>query len=141
VAEQARENIAALVEVLCGQQALLITMSHQSLDATKTLTQATAAARVAYLLPNWYGHDANNHKLIEDFLMTGLYDNVKLFEQLGVSSCFLLVCNFWYEFPLTNGIVVMGSTSRSAHSRGITTATWPSTQAPVHYLDRASQSF
>jgi hypothetical protein len=40
---------------------------------------------------------------MEESLMTGLCDNVKLFEQLGVRSYFLLVCNIWYELPLTGG--------------------------------------
>lgn len=35
--------------------------------------------------------------------MSGLYDNVHEVERLGISSYFLLVCNFWYEFSLGGG--------------------------------------
>jgi hypothetical protein len=129
---EAEQDVAALVEVLRGQQVLLIAMSHQSLDATKNLVRAAAVAEVAYVLPNWYGHDANNHKLIEDSLMTGLYDNVKLVEQLSVSSYFLLVCNFWYEFSLAGGPNRYGfdfkNRSFTCYNDGnvaINTSTWP----------------
>jgi hypothetical protein len=97
---EAKEDVAALVDALRGQQVLLITMSVRALGAVKTLIHAAAEAGVAYILPNWLGHDANNKKLLEDALMTGLFANVKEIERLGVSSYFLLVCNFWYEFSL-----------------------------------------
>jgi hypothetical protein len=129
---EAEEDVTALVEVLRGQQVLLITMSHQSLGAIKNLVQAAAAAEIAYVLPNWFGHDANNKKLVEDSLMTGLFDNVKLVEQLGVSSYFLLVCNFWYEFSLAGGPNRYGfdfkNRSFTCYNDGnvaINTSTWP----------------
>ena len=100
---EAEDDVAALIEALRGQQALVITMSHAALPATRLLIRAAAAANVPYVLPNWFGHDAANTQLIEDSLMTSLYDNVREVERLGVSSYFLLVCNFWYEVSLSGG--------------------------------------
>jgi hypothetical protein len=129
---EAEGDFTALVEVLRGQQVLLITMSHQSHAATKNLVHAASVAEVAYVLPNWFGHDANNKKLIEDSLMTRLFDNVKEIEKLGVSSYFLLVCNFWYEFSLAGGTNRYGfdfkNRSLTWYNDGnvaINTSTWP----------------
>jgi hypothetical protein len=126
------KDIAALAEALRGQQVLLITMSVKALDTIKTLIHAAAEAGVAYVLPNWLGHDANNKRLIEDSLMTGLFENVKEIERLGVSSYFLLVCNFWYEFSLGGGQDRFGfdfkKRSVVLYDRGnvaINTSTWP----------------
>lgn len=125
-------DISALVDILRGQQVLLVTMSHQSLGATKNLVHAAAAAGVPYVLPNWYGHDANNDKLIQESLMTGLLDNATKVQELGVSAYFLLVCNFWYEFSLGGGPDRYGfnfkDRSLVLYNNGevaINTSTWP----------------
>lgn len=102
-ASEAASDIAALVNALRGQQVLLVTMSVGALGTIKNLVHAAAQADVPYILPNWLGHDPNNKQLLEDSLMTGLYDNVKEIERLGVSSYILLACNFWYEFSLGGG--------------------------------------
>jgi hypothetical protein len=88
------KDVAALVDALRGQQVLLVTMSHKALSTAKLLVRATAAAQVPHILPNWFGHDDANTQLISDSLMTGLYDNVREVERVGVSSYFRLVCNF-----------------------------------------------
>jgi hypothetical protein len=126
------DDIAALTEALRGQQVLLITTSVMALGAIKTLIHTAADAGVAYILPNWLGHDANNRKLIEDSLMTGLFENVKEIERLGVSSYFLLVCNFWYEFSLGAGQDRFGFDFRNRSvvlydggNVAINTSTWP----------------
>ncbi|KAH7408829.1 hypothetical protein DE146DRAFT_752935 [Phaeosphaeria sp. MPI-PUGE-AT-0046c] len=125
-------DVAALVEILRGQQVLLVTMSHQSMATTKSLVHAAAAAGVPYILPNWYGHDANNKQLVEDSLMDSLLDNAKEVKKLGVSSYFLLVCNFWYEFSLGGGRDRYGfdfsNRSLVLYDNGevaINTSTWP----------------
>jgi hypothetical protein len=92
-----------LTEALRGQQLLLITISVKALSTVKTLIHAAADAGVAYILPNWLGRDANNKELIQDSLMIDLFENVKEIERLDVSSYFLLVCNFRYEFSLGGG--------------------------------------
>lgn len=126
------QDVAALVDALRGQQVLLVTMSHEALSTTKLLVRAAAAAQVPYILPNWFGHDAANTQLISDSLMTGLYDNVHEVERLGVSSYFLLVCNFWYEFSLGGGLFRYGfdfkkrvMTLYDGGKVKINTSTWP----------------
>jgi hypothetical protein len=129
---ETEEDTAALIDALRGQQVLLITMSHKALGTTTTLIHAAAKAGVPYILPNWYGHDANNKKLISDSMMTGLLANAELIKELGVSSYFLLVCNFWYEFSLGGGPDRYGfdftKRSMTFYDDGdvkINTSTWP----------------
>ena len=99
------DDDAALVEVLQGQQALIITMSVTApRDTTSKLVRAAAKAGVPYVLPNWYGHDAANDALCNDSLLSPFRDSICAeIESLGVSSYLLLVCGFWYEFSLGGG--------------------------------------
>jgi hypothetical protein len=126
------EDTTALIDALRGQQVLLITMSHKSLGTTTNLIHAAAKAGVSYILPNWYGHDANNKQLISDSMMNGLLANADLIKNLGASSYFLLVCNFWYEFSLGGGPDRYGfdftKRSMTFYDDGdvkINTSTWP----------------
>lgn len=105
-------EVAALVDALRGQQVLPVTMSHKALSTTKLLVRTAAAAQVPCILPNWLGHDAANTQLIGRSLKTGLYENVREVERLGVSSNFLLVCNFRYEFSLSGGSFRYGFDSK-----------------------------
>lgn len=64
--------------------------------------------------------------------MTGLYENVREVERLGVSSNFLLVCNFRYEFSLSGGSFRYGFDSKKRYVTlyddgdvNINTSTWP----------------
>jgi hypothetical protein len=100
---EAESDVSALVDALRGQQALVITMNVQALSAITNIVRAAAKAGIPYILPNWFGHNAANDKLIKDSMMSGLFGSVKEIERLGVSSYFLLVCNFWYEFSLGGG--------------------------------------
>jgi hypothetical protein len=96
---------AALVEALRGQQVLIITMSVAApRDTTSKFLRAAAKAGVPYVLPNWFGHDPANDKLCNDSMLSQRRDS-KFTEtkNLGVSSCILLACNFWYEFSLGGG--------------------------------------
>lgn len=129
---EAESDVAALIEALRGQQVLIITMSVTALATVKSLIRAAASAGVAYILPNWFGHDANNKQLLEDSMMTGLFANVTEIERLGVSSFFLLACNFWYEFSLGGGPHRYGfdfkKRSLTLYDGGnvaINTSTWP----------------
>ncbi|KAJ4363461.1 hypothetical protein N0V83_009755 [Neocucurbitaria cava] len=126
------DDVTTLVEALRGQQVLLVTMNYQALNSIKNLVRAAATAGVPYILPNWFGHDAANEALIQDSLMTALYDNVREVERLGVNSYFLLVCNFWYEFSLGGGPPRYGfdfkNRSLILYNGGkvvINTSTWP----------------
>ncbi|KAH8432472.1 uncharacterized protein LDX57_010107 [Aspergillus melleus] len=71
-------------------------------DTTKKLVRAAAKAGVPYVQPNWFGHDSQNPKLLEESLLSH-HDNCAEIERLGVSSYLLLNCNFWYEFSLGGG--------------------------------------
>jgi hypothetical protein len=129
---ETEEDTTALIDALRGQQVLLITMSHKSLGTTTNLIHAAAKAGVSYILPNWYGHDANNKQLISDSMMNGLLANADLIKNLGASSYFLLVCNFWYEFSLGGGPDRYGfdftKRSMTFYDDGdvkINTSTWP----------------
>jgi hypothetical protein len=128
----AENDVSALVDALRGQQVLIITMNVMALSAITNLVRAAAKAGVPYVLPNWFGHNAANKKLIKDSMMSGLMDSVKEIERLGVSSYFLLVCNFWYEFSLGGGPDRYGfdfkSRSLTLYNNGnvkINTSTWP----------------
>ncbi|KAI1384553.1 uncharacterized protein F4822DRAFT_415557 [Hypoxylon trugodes] len=99
------EDDTALVEVLRGQQVLIISMSvHAPRDSVSKLVHAAAKAAVPYVMPNWFGHDANNDALCNDSILSLIRDNsLSEIKSLGVSSYLLLVCNLWYEFSLGGG--------------------------------------
>ncbi|KAJ0415788.1 hypothetical protein BJY00DRAFT_304619 [Aspergillus carlsbadensis] len=103
--DYAADDDTALVEVLRGQQALLITMNVFAPPNTMSkLIRAAAKAGVPYIIPNWYGHDAANDALCEDSMLTPNRDRVIAeIKELGVSAYLFLVCNFWYEFSLGGG--------------------------------------
>ncbi|KAL4982176.1 hypothetical protein BDW68DRAFT_171280 [Aspergillus falconensis] len=96
---------SALVEVLRGQQILLITMNAMApRDTIVKLIRAAAKAGVRYIQPNWYGHDAANDALCEDSILAANRDRgIEEIKNLGVSAYLFLVCNFWYEFSLGGG--------------------------------------
>ncbi|KAH8700866.1 hypothetical protein BGW36DRAFT_338755 [Talaromyces proteolyticus] len=99
------DDDAALVEVLRGQQVLLITMNVMAPpDTTIKLIRAAAKAGVPYIEPNWYGHDAANDPLCDDSMLKSRRDLlIAEIKRLGVSAYLFLVCNFWYEFSLGGG--------------------------------------
>ncbi|KAA8647043.1 hypothetical protein EYZ11_005284 [Aspergillus tanneri] len=99
------DNDSALVEVLRSQQVLLITMNVMAPpDTIVKLIRAAAKARVPYIQPNWYGHEAANDSLCADSMLTANRDRViNEIQRLGVSAYLFLVCNFWYEFSLGGG--------------------------------------
>ncbi|KUJ10990.1 putative oxidoreductase CipA [Mollisia scopiformis] len=89
-----------LVAALQGQQFLAITLSVSAPpDAHSKLVKAAAKAGVPYVMPNIYGSDVFNERLMKD----RIYDvdsRYKEIESLGVSSYVILVCGFWYEWSL-----------------------------------------
>ncbi|KAL4974653.1 hypothetical protein BDW66DRAFT_161087 [Aspergillus desertorum] len=99
------EDDSALVEVLRGQQVLLITMNVMAPhDTVVKLIRAAAKAGVRHIQPNWYGHDAANDALCDDSMLTASLDRaIETIKELGVSAYLLLICNFWYEFSLGGG--------------------------------------
>ncbi|EAW09062.1 uncharacterized protein ACLA_078100 [Aspergillus clavatus NRRL 1] len=124
----------ALVDVLRGQQVLLITMSNMAPpDTMLKLIRAAATAGVPYIEPNWYGHDAANNALCDESMISGKRDRVLAeIQRLGVSSYLLLVCNFWYEWSLGGGpnrfgfdFVHRTVTVFDEGTEPINTTTWP----------------
>ncbi|KAL3433543.1 hypothetical protein BDV09DRAFT_196635 [Aspergillus tetrazonus] len=99
------DDDSALVEVLKGQQVLLITMNVMApRDTVVKIIHAAAKAGVRYIEPNWYGHDAANDALCKDSMLMESRDRaIEEIRKLGVSVYLLLVCNFWYEFSLGGG--------------------------------------
>jgi hypothetical protein len=99
------DDDTALVEALRGQQVLIITMSVTApRDTTIKLVRAAAKAGVAYVLPNWFGHDPANDKLCDESMLKQSRDSITAeISGLGEISYLLLVCNFWYEFSLGGG--------------------------------------
>ena len=98
-------NTTALVDTLRGQQVLIITMAVTApRDTIPKLVQAAAKAGVAYILPNWFGHDAANDSLCSDSFLSASRDSMCAeIKNLGVSAYIMLACNFWYEFSLGGG--------------------------------------
>ncbi|KAJ6092095.1 hypothetical protein N7467_004064 [Penicillium canescens] len=132
--DYASDDDTAIVEVLRGQQVLLITMNVMAPpDTIIKLIRAAAKAGVPYIEPNWYGHDAANDALCDDSLLTPNRDRIIAeITRLGVSAYFFLVSNFWYEFSLGGGPDRFGFdfTKRSVvlYDGGdvpINTSTWP----------------
>lgn len=129
------EDDTELVEVLRGQQALIITMAVTApRDTIFKLVRAAAKAGVPYVLPNWYGHDSANEELCGDVFLADVKNRICAeFESLGgVSSYIFLVCGFWYEFSLGGGPDRYGfdfkSRSLTVFDGGnthINTSTWP----------------
>ncbi|KAJ9482587.1 hypothetical protein VN97_g10835 [Penicillium thymicola] len=141
--DYASDDDRALVEVLRGQQVLLITMNVMAPpDTMIKLIRAAAKAGVPYIEPNWYGHDAANEPLCDDSLLTPNRDRViSEITRLGISSFLFLVCNFWYEFSLGGGPDRFGF---DFHKRSLTlydggdvpinTSTWPQTGRAIAKL-------
>jgi hypothetical protein len=133
--DYSNDDDTALVDVLRGQQVLLITMAVMAPpDTIIKLIRAAAKAGVPYVQPNWYGHDAANDNLCNDSMLGANRDRLRAeIEKLGVSSYFYLVCNFWYEFSLGGGPDRFGFdfNNRSvvlfddAADVAINTSTWP----------------
>ncbi|CAI7582971.1 unnamed protein product [Penicillium crustosum] len=137
------DDDTALVEVLRGQQVLLITMNVMAPpDTMIKLIRAAAKAGVPYIEPNWYGHDAANNSLCDDSLLSPNRDRVIAeITRLGISSYLFLVCNFWYEFSLGGGPDRFGfdfiNRSLTLYDGGdvfINTSTWPQTGRAIAKL-------
>ncbi|KFY22352.1 hypothetical protein V491_02826 [Pseudogymnoascus sp. VKM F-3775] len=99
------DDDTALVEALRRHDALLITMAVTAPpDTIIKLIRGAAKAGIPYILPNWFGHDADNDALCDDSFLTPNRDRViNEIKILGVSAYLLLGCNFWYEFSLGGG--------------------------------------
>lgn len=99
------DNEAELVNALKGQQFLIISLAVTApKDTQAKLIKAAAKAGVAWIMPNCYGGDIKNEKLMAESLVgAGVYTGVRQIEEEGVSSWVAMCCSFWYEFSLSMG--------------------------------------
>lgn len=98
------DDQASIVSALKGQQFLIITMSVMApRDTTSKLIRAAAEAGVPYVVPNWFGGDPRDEKLLNDIHLPMHAAHKAQIEELGVSAWVSLCCAFWYEFSLAGG--------------------------------------
>ncbi|KAJ2957123.1 hypothetical protein NQZ79_g7133 [Umbelopsis isabellina] len=93
---------SSLVDALQGQEALVITLGvFAPRDQQTKLIQAAAAAKVAWVIPNEFGNDNANPKLVEDVPINAAKTQYREeIEELGVSAWLGICCNFWYDYSL-----------------------------------------
>ncbi|KAG8169868.1 hypothetical protein KVR01_000613 [Diaporthe batatas] len=96
------EDETSLVRAMKGHQALVITLAVKAPPGTQSkLIKAAAKAGVPYIMPNAWGSDPSNEKLMQDiFVQKSFTDARDEIEALGVSKWVSLACGFWYEFSL-----------------------------------------
>ena len=97
VAHVSYDDEASLVAALQGQQFLIITLAAQGPPDTHTkLVSAAAKAGVPYVMPNNYGFDIANKKMIEENVYgPGPIQRIEEIEAAGVSAWVNMVCSFW----------------------------------------------
>lgn len=124
----------SLVEVLKGQEVLIITMAVTAPPEQQTkLIEAAAAANVPWVLPNEWGSDGANVQLSKDTLLGDKATKYRAhIEQLGKSSWIGIACSFWYEYSLSNGVETYGFDMKKRTvtfiddgNTRINTSTWP----------------
>ncbi|KAI9654630.1 MAG: hypothetical protein M1821_005837 [Bathelium mastoideum] len=105
------DNQDELVDVLRGQDALLVTMNNMAPPEQQVrLVEAAATANVRWIMPNLWGIDGKNEPLLKDILVSDrVMPVLRRIEELGKSSWIGLTCGFWYEWSLGGGAVGMGS--------------------------------
>ncbi|KAK2597898.1 hypothetical protein N8I77_012651 [Diaporthe amygdali] len=96
------DDETSLVEAMKGHQILIITLAVRAPPGTQSkLIKAASKAGVSYIMPNAWGTNPLDEKLMKDtFFYQGFVDACKEIESLGVSKWFVLSCGFWYEFSL-----------------------------------------
>jgi hypothetical protein len=95
----------SLVTALRGQQFLVVALAVSVPEGTNSrLIRAAARAGVAYVLPNYFGHDVANEALCRETLhpVRSLADIAEI-ETLGTSGWVAMVCGLWYEYSLAMG--------------------------------------
>lgn len=64
---------------------------------------AAGKAGVPYIMPNAWGCDVGNKKLVEEAGLGNIFEGVKAVEDTGVSSWIAMCSSFWYEYSLALG--------------------------------------
>ncbi|OIW35401.1 NAD(P)-binding protein [Coniochaeta ligniaria NRRL 30616] len=96
---------ASIVAALRGQQFLVITLSvFAPPDTHSRLVRAAAEAGIPYVLPNWFGGDPFEDRLVNETHLGAMKAAQQAeIESLGISAWIALCCGFWYEFSLAGG--------------------------------------
>lgn len=99
------DDESTIVSALKGQQYLIITMSVMAPPDTQSkLIKAAAKAGVPHIMPNAFGLDTTNEKLIKENPLNGnVAATLAEIEAAGVSSWTSMTCNLWYEYSLVMG--------------------------------------
>lgn len=97
------EDEAAMIQALKGQQFLAITLGVTAApDLHGKIVAAAGKAGVPYIMPNSYGMDSANKRLVDEnpFPLAGEY-NKRAQQIVDAGSAYIvLCCGFWYEWSL-----------------------------------------
>ncbi|KAK2615159.1 hypothetical protein N8I77_001934 [Diaporthe amygdali] len=127
------DDESTLVNAMKGQQFLIITLPAMVAKGTESkLIRAAAEAGVPYVMPNAYGPDPVNEKMMtENLIGLPFVQARKEIEQLGVSSWVAFACGFWYEWSILGSANCYGCdvnkremTFYDDGEEKITTTTW-----------------
>lgn len=97
------EDEDAMVQALTGQQFLAITLGVQAApDLHGKIVKAAGKAGVPYVMPNSYGTDSENKRLLEDHPFPLAAEYTKRAQEVtdAGSAYIVLCCGFWYEWSL-----------------------------------------
>jgi hypothetical protein len=96
------DDESSLIEAFKGKQFLIICMNARVAPDTQIkLIKAAAKAGVPWVMPNSWGPDVNNEKMMmENLTGPAVLPGIRAIEKAGVSSWITLCCSFWYEFSL-----------------------------------------
>jgi hypothetical protein len=127
------DDESTIVDALKGQQFLIITLAVNIPEDTESkLIRAAAKAGVPYVMPNSYGPDPVNDKMMTENLI-GLPSQKarREIEQLGVSKWVAFGCGFWYEWSIFGSANCYGCDVKKREmtfyddgEEKITTSTW-----------------
>ncbi|KAI8931815.1 hypothetical protein NX059_011452 [Plenodomus lindquistii] len=99
-------NEQSLIAALTGSTFLIITLPHHAPPTLHPLiVRAAAAAKIPYIMPNYYGFGLGPRSggLDKVPILSGMKKWIADVEQQDGVSYFALVCGFWYEFSLGMG--------------------------------------
>lgn len=127
------DDEATIVDALKGQQFLIITLAVTApRDTESKLIRAAAKAGVPYVMPNAYGPDPVNDKMLSENLIGFHFQKSRgEIQQLGVSSWVAFACGFWYEWSIFGSADCYGCDVKKREmtffddgEEKITTSTW-----------------
>ncbi|KAM0457386.1 hypothetical protein ACHAPV_003298 [Trichoderma viride] len=103
VVEVDYDNEQSLIDGLKGHQFFFISMAVTAPKGTQEkLIAAAAKAGVPWIMPNSYGADFANKKMLKETMTDGNSDGVAAIEKAGLSWIYMS-CSFWYEYSLSMG--------------------------------------